>query len=88
MKRPSGEEIVFIRDNAVWSVAVNMSSDTPTFASPVKLFEGIRRAPGAVAQSQGLAISRDGSRIFVVQGVEQPETNIINVIASLTPPSR
>ena len=78
--RGDGKEILFVRDNAVWSVAVNISTGTPTFGSPERLFEGLRRAPAAVAQSQGLAVSRDGSRFFIVQGVEQPDTNVIHVM--------
>ena len=78
--RGDGKEITFVGDNAVWSVAVNVSNGTSTFGPPQRLFEGVRRAPGAVAQSQGLAVSRDGSRFFIVQGVEQPETNVIHVM--------
>ena len=78
--RGDGKEIVFVRDNAVWSVAVNMSADPATFGPPERLFEGLRRAPAAVAQSQGLAVSRDGARFFIVQGVEQPDTNVIHVM--------
>jgi hypothetical protein len=78
--RGDGKEIVFVRDNAVWSVAVNISAGTPTFGSPQRLFEGVRHAPTAVAQSQGLAVSRDGSRFFIVQGVEQPDTNVIHIM--------
>jgi len=81
--RGDGKEIAFVRDNAVWSVAVTGSAGAPTFGSPERLFEGVRRAPSAVGQSQGLAVSRDGSRFFLVQGVEQPDTNVIHV---MTPP--
>ncbi len=86
--RGDGKEIAFFRDNAVWSVAVNTSTGTPTFGSPERLFEGVRRAPAAVAQSQGLAVSRDGSRFFIVQGVEQPETNVIHIMTPPAPRSR
>ena len=59
--RGAGKEIVFVRDNAVWSVAVNMSVGTPTFASPVRLFEGVRRAPAAVTllHSAGFKASKE-----------------------------
>ena len=83
--RGDGKEIVFVRDNAIWSVAVTSSVGMPTFGSPEKLFEDVRRAPSAVGQSQGLAVSRDGSRFFLVQGVEQPDTNVIHV---MTPAQR
>jgi eukaryotic-like serine/threonine-protein kinase len=78
--RGDGKEIVFVRDNTVWSVAVTSSAGTPTFGSPERLFEGVRRAPSAIGQSQGLAVSRDGSRFFLVQGVEQPDTNVIHIM--------
>src|SRR5439155_8061746 len=71
--RGDGKEILFTRDNAVWSVAVTSSAGTPTFGSPERLFEGVRRAPSAVGESQGLAVSRDGSRVFLLQGLEQPD---------------
>jgi serine/threonine protein kinase len=83
--RGDGKEIVFVRDNAVWSVAVTSSAGMPTFGPPERLFEGVRRAPSAVGQSQGLAVSRDGSRFFLVQGLEQPDTNVIHV---MTPPAQ
>jgi len=84
--RGDGKEIVFVRDNAIWSVAVTSpSAGTPTFGSPERLFEGVRRAPTAVGQSQGLAVSRDGSWFFIVQGVEQPDTNVIHV---MMPPTK
>jgi serine/threonine protein kinase/WD40 repeat protein len=82
--RGDGKEIVFVRDNAVWSVAVTGSAGTPTFGAPERLFEGVRRAPSAVGQSQGLAVSRDGSRFFLVQGLEQPDTNVIHVMTPTT----
>lgn len=49
------------------------------------MFEGLRRAPAAVAQSQGLAVPRDGSRVFIVQSVEQPGTNVIHVMMPPAP---
>jgi hypothetical protein len=78
--RGDGKEIAFIRlDDGVWSVAVSSSGGTPTFGVPTRLFGGIRRAANNVALSQSLAVSRDGSRFFVVQGVAQPEAGVIHV---------
>jgi hypothetical protein len=37
------------------------------------------RASAVNVASRGLAVSRDGSRIFVVQKVEQSEPNVIHV---------
>jgi hypothetical protein len=42
----------------------------------------VRPAPSTVAQSQSLAVSRDGSRFFLVQGVEQPEADVIHVMTT------
>lgn len=80
--RGDGKEIVFVRDNAVWSVAVTGSAGASTFGAPQRLFEGVRRAPGSVFQSQGLAVSHDGSRFFLVQGVEQPDADVIHVMTA------
>ena len=79
--RGDGKEIAFIRfdDGGVWSVAVSSSGGRPTFGVPTRLFGGIRRAANNVALSQSLAVSRDGSRFFVVQGVAQPESGVIHV---------
>jgi hypothetical protein len=51
-----------------------------TPGEPRRLFGGLRRAPGTFAQSQRIAVSRDGARIHVVQGIEQPSGNVINVL--------
>jgi hypothetical protein len=37
-------------------------------------------APAAVFQSRSLAVSRDGSRIFLLQAVQQPPGNVIHVM--------
>lgn len=80
--RGDGREIAFIHDGAVWSIAVLSSGGSATFGAPRKLFEGMRRAPAAVAQSQSLAISRDGTRFFLVQGVKQPGRSLIHVMTA------
>jgi hypothetical protein len=85
--RADGKEIAFIQDEAVWSVAVSASGGALAFGDPQKLFEGVRRAPAAVFQSQSLAVSRDGSRFFLVQAVKQPAGSVIHVMtAGQTPP--
>ena len=63
-----------------FTVGVSGSGSALTFAAPVRLFGGVRRAHGAVQQSTGLAISNDGSRLFLVEGLEQPESNVIHVM--------
>jgi hypothetical protein len=80
--RGDGKEIAYIRDNAVWSVAVAEARGTSTglaFGLPQKLFGGLRRAPASVAQSQSLAVSRDGSRFYIVQAVKQPAGDVIQL---------
>jgi hypothetical protein len=84
--RRDGREILFATDDSVWSVAVGSGPGETTFAKPVRLFGGVRRAPTAVFLSRGLAVSRDGSQIFVAQGVEQPESQVIHVLIGSTPP--
>jgi len=54
-------------------------SDTLTFGAPRKLFSGLRLPGGTVASSIPLAVSRDGSRIFWAQAIEQPESNVIHI---------
>jgi hypothetical protein len=55
------------------SVKVEGSNTDLRFAAP--------RAPvlGLVSPSRPLAISRDGSRIYFLQSVEQPDAGVTNV---------
>jgi hypothetical protein len=78
--RGDGREILFEAEHAIWSVAVSWSRGVPAFGEPQKMFEGLRWAPAAVAQSRGLGVSRDGSRIFVMRGVAQPAGDVIHVM--------
>jgi hypothetical protein len=78
--RGDGKEILFERGVAVWSVAVARSGTAATPGEPRRLFGGLVRNPGTVAQTQRIAVSRDGSRIHVVQGIEQPATSVIHVL--------
>jgi hypothetical protein len=84
--RRDGREIVFVDGDAVFSVPVAGRGPAATFGAPVRLFGGVRRAYGAVQQSSGLAISGDGSKLFIAEGLEQPDANVIHVmISALTP---
>jgi hypothetical protein len=60
------------------SVAVEGSGNL-TFGAPRKLFSGLRVPARVLSNNVPLAISRDGSRIFWLQAVEQPESNVIHV---------
>jgi hypothetical protein len=59
------------------SIAVD-GSGTLSFGAPRKLFSGLRTGVSSTVTMQ-LAVSRDGSRIFYLQAVEQPESNVIHV---------
>ena len=78
--RGDGREIVFERDDAVWSVTMTGSATGLTPGEPRRLFGGLSRAPGTLAQNQRLAVSRDGSRIHAVTGVDQPAGGVIHVL--------
>jgi serine/threonine protein kinase/Tol biopolymer transport system component len=78
--RRDGREIVFLDGDSIFSTAVGGGGSAVTFGAPVRLFGGVRRAHGAVQQSSGLAISADGSRLFIVEGLEQPKSNVIHVM--------
>ena len=77
--RRDGKEIVYLGPDGLMSVTVEKSGSELRFSAPVKLFSGLRIPAGSIAGDTPLAISRDGSRIFWLQGVEQPESNIIHV---------
>jgi len=78
--RRDGREIVYLGGDGVYAVAVSGSGAAATFGAPVRLFGGVRRAWSAVQQSTSLAIAADGSRLFLVEGVEQPTSNVIHVL--------
>jgi hypothetical protein len=43
------------------------------------MFSGLCVPAGEVDVGRPLAISRDGSRIFWLQGIEQPDSNLIYI---------
>ena len=61
------------------SVTVEARPGGLHFGAPRVLFSGLRAPAGAVLQDSPLAVSRDGSRIFWVQGPEQPQSDVIHV---------
>jgi hypothetical protein len=77
--RKDGKEIVYFDQPAVMSVTVETVGSELRFGAPRKLFSGLRVPPGMNASSGPLAVSRDGSRIFWLQGVEQPDSNMIYI---------
>jgi Tol biopolymer transport system component len=76
--RKDGKEIVFVAEYAFWSVSVDGSKGALRFGAPEKLFSGFRRPSGMHTASRPFAVSHDGSRIYAVQAIEQPDTNIIH----------
>jgi hypothetical protein len=77
--RKDGNEIVYIAGNDFWSVSVDTQKEALRFGAPQKLFSGFRRPAATVSSSRPFAVSRDGARIYAVQAIEQPDTNMIHV---------
>ena len=77
--RADGREILYLKDNGVWSVSVSTSGAALQLGRPQRVFDGLRLLPGRVMNNRVLAVSADGSRIYVVQALEQPKTDVIHV---------
>jgi len=80
--RKDGKEILIADRGAVWSVTVQKAGSGLRFGAPEQLFSGLRLTNGLAGSSRPFAVSRDGSRIYFVQGVEQPaNSNLINILS-------
>lgn len=77
--RGDGKEIVYLGPDGLMSVEVNTAGTQLRFGPPRKLFSGLRMPSGANASIRPLAVSRDGSRIYFVQGLDQPDSNMIHI---------
>jgi hypothetical protein len=77
--RGDGKEIVYFLGENVMSISVQQAGRELRFGDPRVLFSGIRRAPGLIRASTPLAISDDGSRLFWLEGPDQPEANLIHI---------
>ena len=80
--RKDGREIVYLDDyqgrNYVWSVPVATSGGEFRSGTPSPLFPA--RLPATTfGDLNFLAVSRDGSRFYIPQGVEQPASDVIHV---------
>ena len=80
--RKDGREIVYLDEfqsrNYVWSVPVSDPRGEFLAGTPVPLFPA--RLPATTfGDLNFLAVSRDGSRFYIPQAVEQPESEVINV---------
>jgi hypothetical protein len=62
-----------------WSVRVHVAGSGLRFSAPVRLFSGLRSPAGSTGQSHLVAVSRDGSRFYFPQAVEQPNSDVIHV---------
>ena len=83
--RGDGQEILYLDRDRIWSVRVDTSDgelrpSPPEMLFAVRSLEGGRRVNG-IAQ---LAVSRDGSRIYYQQPVEQPDSDVIHVRTGLS----
>jgi Tol biopolymer transport system component len=83
MWRKDGAEIVFYDDHRLRSIKVTGSGSDLHFADPVTLFT-VRR-PATVVDVTPLAVSRDGSRLFMSQPMEQPDSDVIHVRLNAIP---
>jgi dipeptidyl aminopeptidase/acylaminoacyl peptidase len=80
--RKDGREIVYLDEfqsrNYVWSVSVADSGSEFRAGTPVPLFPA-RRPATTFGDLNFLAVSRDGSRFYIPQAVEQTESDVIDV---------
>jgi hypothetical protein len=85
--RRDGKEILFcsLRSDEIMSVPVTMSGGELQFGTPRPLFGGLRMPAGTTLMTRPLAISRDGSRIFFPQEVEQPASGVIHLSTQWSP---
>ena len=80
--RKDGKEIVYLDEyqgrNYIWSVPVAAAESEFRAAIPSPLFPA--RLPATTfGDLNFLAVSRDGSRFYIPQAVEQPESDVIHV---------
>jgi hypothetical protein len=80
--RKDGKEIVYLDEylgrNHIWSVPVAVSGGEVRAGTPSALFPA--RLPATTfGDLNFLAVSRDGSRFYIPQAVEQPDSDVIHV---------
>jgi len=80
--RKDGREIVYLDEYQsryyVWSVAVTVAGSEFRTGTPSPLFP-VRLPATMFSDLNFLAVSRDGSRFYIPQAVEQPESDVIHV---------
>jgi hypothetical protein len=79
--RGDGREILEVAPAGVMSIPVTWVRGEPQFGAPIPLFplKGLRPPAGSFAAASPWTVSRDGSRIYLLQGVEQPGPSVIDV---------
>ena len=80
--RKDGREIVYLDEyqgrNYIWSVDRGRYREGSSAQAPSPLFPA--RLPATTfGDLNFLAVSRDGSRFYIPQAVEQPESDVIHV---------
>jgi hypothetical protein len=65
--------------NGIYSVGVESTHGELQFGPPKLLFTGVREPARANVGSRSLAVSRDGSRIYWLQAIEQPGADVIHI---------
>jgi hypothetical protein len=74
-----GKEILYLGANdRIWSVPVSAAAGELRFGAPQLLFS-VRPPANMIMAYNPLDVSRDGSRIYFAQGVEQPDADLIHV---------
>ena len=80
--RKDGREIVYLDEyqgrNYIWSIPVTASGGQFRAGTPSPLFP-VRLPATTFSDLNFLAVSRDGSRFYIPQAVEQPESDVIHV---------
>jgi eukaryotic-like serine/threonine-protein kinase len=78
--RKDGREIVYLDEyrgrNYIWSVPVDMAAGK--FSAPAPLFP-VRLPASRYGDLNFLAVSRDGSRFYIPQALEQRESDVIHI---------
>ena len=75
----NGKEILYESRGRIYSVGVDTVGGELRFGAPALLLSGVRAPAGLNTASHPLAVSRDGSRIFWPQAVDQPGSDVIQI---------
>ena len=80
--RKDGREIVYLDEyqgrNYIWSVLVDTAGGKLHAGAAIPLFPA-RLPATTLGDLNFLAVSRDGSRFYIPQAVEQPESDVIHI---------